>query len=531
MIQTAKFQSIPLNFTYLCMVKKPYMKHVLCLVFFICFNMMSPLQAQFSDFKQGLMARKTLFDYNTFRDKDAAAFRQFQNGFELAYIRNFPHNLSITVPFGLGIYKDSTDETIKNPFFTLGAQGNLHVLKSRWANPILVAGVNFVIPKEGDFGVEVPLGLGINFMVHPQFYLHWQSDYRLNIANSESHIQHHFGFVYLLGNKKNQNKEAVMEKPDADKDGIIDEFDLCPNTPGLAKFMGCPDSDGDGIPDKDDKCPELKGIEKFMGCPDTDEDGIADNEDECPNLKGIKENKGCPEADADGDGVSDKNDQCPDKAGLAEFNGCPDSDGDGISDKEDKCPNVAGIKSKSGCPEEMKKDSDSDGISDDQDECPFTAGLAQFKGCPDSDGDGVMDKIDSCPNAPGPANNKGCPVIDKADKETLDFAMRAVQFDLGRATLQSESFNILDKVSKILRKYPDYNLSIHGHTDNSGSAKFNLDLSERRAKVCYEYLISQGVNASRLSYAGFGSAKPISSNNNETGRYLNRRVEFNLVPR
>lgn len=77
---------------------------------------MSPLQAQFSDFKQGLMARKTLFDYNTFRDKDAAAFRQFQNGFELAYIRNFPHNLSVTIPFGLGIYKDSTNESIKNPF-------------------------------------------------------------------------------------------------------------------------------------------------------------------------------------------------------------------------------------------------------------------------------------------------------------------------------------------------------------------------------------------------------------------------------
>lgn len=98
-----------------------------------------------------------------------------------------------------------------------------------------------------------------------------------------------------------------------------------------------------------------------------------------------------------------------------------------------------------------QKDSDSDGIPDDADECPFTAGLVQFNGCPDTDGDGVMDKIDSCPTTPGPANNKGCPVIEKADKETLDFAMRAVQFDLGRATLKTESFNILDKVAKIMK--------------------------------------------------------------------------------
>jgi OmpA-OmpF porin, OOP family len=94
-----------------------------------------------------------------------------------------------------------------------------------------------------------------------------------------------------------------------------------------------------------------------------------------------------------------------------------------------------------------------------------------------------------------------------------------------------ESFTILDKVARIMKKYPDYNLAIGGHTDNTGSDQFNLDLSERRAKVCYEYLISQGINVSRLSYAGYGSTRPISSNSNETGRYLNRRVEFNLIPR
>ncbi len=521
------------------------MKHwIACTLLFLSLYSM-PTQAQYFDLKQGLMVRKTFYDFNTFRDVESAALRDYQNGFELAYIRNFPHQLSVIFPFSAATYKDSTNSDLKSPFYTFGAHAQLHMKNHfEWLNPYISAGVSCIFPKGKDLAVQVPLGIGFHFKIHPQVYLNWQSDYRLSVANWESHLQHQFGFAYLFGNlKKPANKDSVMQKPDSDKDGITDDEDLCPSIPGLLKFNGCPDTDGDGIEDSKDKCPDLAGIKAFDGCPDSDGDGIQDTEDECPNVKGTKENKGCPEPDKDGDGVPDKTDKCPDKAGTAETGGCPDTDGDGIPDQEDRCPTVAGPKSTSGCPEEAKKgndkmndkvmakDSDKDGINDDEDECPFAAGPAKYKGCPDSDGDGIMDKSDACPNAPGPASNKGCPVIEKVDKETLDFAMRAVQFDLGRATLRSESFGILDKVGKILKKYPDYNLAIAGHTDNSGSAAFNLDLSERRAKICYEYLISQGVSASRLSYAGFGSSKPIAGNDSDTGRYLNRRVEFNLVPR
>jgi outer membrane protein OmpA-like peptidoglycan-associated protein len=509
------------------------MKHLYVAFIILMLFVRTELNAQYGDFKQGLLIRKTFYDYNTIRNKDAAAVIDFQNGFEIAYLRNLSQNISVIVPFGAGIFKQKDNDALKTAFYSVGLQGQLHLFKTnRWANPFFTSGIQAVFPKGKDLALELPLGLGIQFMVHPQVYLHWQSDYRLSISNWEDHLQHHLGFVYLFGNIKNKkDTTASAVKPDSDKDGIIDELDLCPNTPGLAKFAGCPDTDGDGVEDAKDKCPEIKGKIEFNGCPDTDEDGVADNEDQCPNIKGTAANKGCPDADTDGDGVADKDDRCPDKSGTKEMSGCPDSDGDGISDADDKCPNVPGLKSNSGCPEPTKKDSDNDGITDDKDECPFTAGLATMNGCPDTDGDGVMDKIDNCPTAPGPASNKGCPVIEKADRETLDFAMRAVQFDLGRATLKAESFNILDKVAKIMKKYPDYNLSIGGHTDNTGSAKFNLDLSERRAKVCYEYLISQGVPVSKLSYAGYGASKPISSNSNETGRFLNRRVEFNLVPR
>ena len=507
------------------------MKHLYVAFIILIFFLNSEIHAQYADFNMGLMARKTFYDYNTTRNKDASAIIDYQNGFEIAYVRNFSNNLSVIFPFGAGIFKDSSNPNLKNAFFTFGAQAQLHLYKTnRWANPFLTTGVQAIFPKSKNIGIEIPLGVGIQFMVHPQVYLHWQSDYRLSVSNCEDHIQHHFGFVYLFGNMKTK-KDTVMIKLDSDKDGIIDELDLCPNTPGLPQFAGCPDTDGDGIEDTKDKCPEIKGTIEFNGCPDTDGDGVSDNEDECPNIKGTIANKGCPDTDSDGDGIPDKDDHCPDKSGPKELMGCPDSDGDGVSDIDDKCPNVPGLKSNAGCPEETKKDSDNDGITDDKDECPFTPGLPSMNGCPDTDGDGVMDKVDNCPTTPGPASNKGCPIIEKADKEVLDFAMRAVQFDLGRATLKTESFTILDKVAKIMKKYPDYNLAIGGHTDNTGSAKFNLDLSERRAKVCYEYLISQGVTVSRLSYAGYGAAKPISSNSNETGRYLNRRVEFNLVPR
>jgi outer membrane protein OmpA-like peptidoglycan-associated protein len=86
-----------------------------------------------------------------------------------------------------------------------------------------------------------------------------------------------------------------MGCPDADGDGIIDDEDKCPQTPGLEKFDGCPDTDGDGIIDSEDQCPEKAGIKELNGCPDTDKDGIADNVDKCPTIPGVESNMGCPE--------------------------------------------------------------------------------------------------------------------------------------------------------------------------------------------------------------------------------------------
>lgn len=283
-----------------------------------------------------------------------------------------------------------------------------------------------------------------------------------------------------------------MGCPDTDNDGVADKDDQCPEVAGTLR--GCPDTDGDGIADKDDQCPTEKGIADLNGCPDKDGDGIADRFDECPDEAGSPANKGCPIKDRDGDGIADEMDACPDAAGPAATMGCPDRDGDGIADKDDRCPDLAG----------------------------------QYVGCPDTDSDGLVDPDDSCPTVAGPIKNKGCPEVKKEDQDVLNFAMRAVQFETGKATLKAESSQILDQVVDIMERYAGYSLSIAGHTDNVGDDRSNKVLSEERAKACYQYLIAKGVNPNRLNYAGYGESQPVASNKTSEGRRLNRRVEFNL---
>jgi outer membrane protein OmpA-like peptidoglycan-associated protein len=322
--------------------------------------------------------------------------------------------------------------------------------------------------------------------------------------------------------------------PDADGDNVADKDDPCPNNPGTLK--GCPDSDGDGIADKDDRCPLAAG--KLNGCPDTDNDGVADQDDKCPNTAGVAENGGCPKVvDTDKDGVADADDLCPNEAGKASTKGCPDRDNDGTADKDDQCPDKPGPFE--GCP-----DSDKDGVADHKDKCP-TVPATTADGCPppppvptptptptpvgDSDKDGVADNIDRCPNTPGSASNNGCPEVRKETKERLAFATQAVQFETGKANLKAQSFSILDEIVDIMRQYPDYNLSIAGHTDDVGDDDGNLALSRERAKTCYDYLVFRGIKAERLRHAGFGEVRPIADNNSVTGREMNRRVEFELT--
>ena len=72
-------------------------------------------------------------------------------------------------------------------------------------------------------------------------------------------------------------------------------------------------------------------------------------------------------------------------------------------------------------------------------------------------------------------------------------------------------------------------IEIGGHTDNVGSDDYNQNLSEARAKSVVDYLIEEDVNPERLTYRGYGSIRPITSNSTDLGRSLNRRVEFMIL--
>ena len=105
-----------------------------------------------------------------------------------------------------------------------------------------------------------------------------------------------------------------------------------------------------------------------------------------------------------------------------------------------------------------------------------------------------------------------------------------VTFDVGSATLKPEFRDTLDKVAGNLTQYPDSLIDVYGHTDSTGSEEFNQSLSERRAQTVAGYLVTQGVQGSRIRSQGFGETMPVSDNATPEGRARNRRVEIKIVP-
>jgi outer membrane protein OmpA-like peptidoglycan-associated protein len=101
-----------------------------------------------------------------------------------------------------------------------------------------------------------------------------------------------------------------------------------------------------------------------------------------------------------------------------------------------------------------------------------------------------------------------------------------ILFDFDKATLKRDvEFNLV-KVSTILNQFEEMNVLVEGHTDAIGSDEYNLTLSKKRAQAVYEFLISQDVNAKRLSYEGYGKTRPVADNDTDEGRQKNRRVDL-----
>lgn len=98
-------------------------------------------------------------------------------------------------------------------------------------------------------------------------------------------------------------------------------------------------------------------------------------------------------------------------------------------------------------------------------------------------------------------------------------------FETNRADLKAGAFRSLEKLSDFLKQHPDRNIMIEGHTDSTGSAEYNLDLSRRRAQAVAQALRSQGIEPDRIITRGYGQEYPVASNDTPSGRLQNRRVE------
>lgn len=148
----------------------------------------------------------------------------------------------------------------------------------------------------------------------------------------------------------------------------------------------------------------------------------------------------------------------------------------------------------------------------------------------DDDGDGVNNCDDKCPGSQAgqTVGPDGCPV-----PVTID--LRGVNFDFDKSELRPDAVAILNEAIQVLQKYPELKVEVAGHTDAIGTDEYNQGLSERRAQAVYDYLTSNGVDASRLvGPTGYGESRPIAPNenpdgtDNPAGRAENRRTELNV---
>jgi len=288
---------------------------------------------------------------------------------------------------------------------------------------------------------------------------------------------------------------------DADRDGILDEVDLCAERPedrdGFEDKDGCPeiDDDGDGVEDSADRCPgsveDLDGVEDADGCldPDDDRDGTPDVRDACRAAPGPADpdpaKNGCPVRDGDMDGVPDPRDRCPNRAedrdGFADDDGCvdPDDDRDGLPDTRDRCrlePGPAATHAAlEGCP---SPDRDGDALEGDADRCPEQA--EDYDGA--EDGDGCPETIAGEKGIPLAVLEPGKPKSGIAWELRLNAAI-TFETNAGSEAVSASSAPSVRAIAALLNKNPDLVLMVAVRPENASPAAEQQALTRSFALV------------------------------------------------
>jgi adhesin transport system outer membrane protein len=201
-----------------------------------------------------------------------------------------------------------------------------------------------------------------------------------------------------------------------------------------------------------------------------------------------------------------------------------DADNDNISDSIDLCDNS--LKGNNIMPYGCKKihrDSDGDGIIDSLDKCLTPKGVEVAPdGCAyDRDMDGVMDYKDKCLKTP-----IGFNVDENGCISSVGFKVYFLHY---KADIPSESKENLKSLANLLSKSKEYSAVIVGHASNEGPPRLNMELSMKRARAVRNFLISSGVNRSKLKIKGMGEEEPVASSLTPEGIQKNRRVEIELI--
>jgi OOP family OmpA-OmpF porin len=263
-------------------------------------------------------------------------------GFSVVYWQGLTNKLDLSIRYNGGFDPNFKSTKDLHAYYN-ELEGSFHARLFKDAaavNPFLSAGIGAGNYWTKGFQPYSPLGVGLQFNLLSETYIHLQANYRVSFDQNKlpNNLFFSLGFSQNLHTPKKQELKPIPEAApvavdnDRDKDGVLNDADKCPDVAGLAKYAGCP-------------------------IPDTDNDGVNDELDKCPTVAGLAKYDGCPIPDTDGDGINDENDKCPNAAGVAKYAGCPipDTDGDGVNDEEDKCPSVAGPASNFGCPEIKKE--------------------------------------------------------------------------------------------------------------------------------------------------------------------------------
>lgn len=134
-----------------------------------------------------------------------------------------------------------------------------------------------------------------------------------------------------------------------------------------------------------------------------------------------------------------------------------------------------------------------------------------------------------CPKGTDRQNAYELDIRLQAPKSGEKVILKNIFFDINKFDLKPESFAELGKLVAFLKSQSTLRIEVSGHTDSSGDKKANLVLSQNRAKAVFDYLLSQGIPETRITYKGYGDSVPVAGNDSEEGRARNRRTEFRIL--